>query len=104
MFGVISTGNHMGELNVTDTGTPYLSKILTTGSSETLDKRGKQALRRIESEVAYLLRIIEDAPDTYLGYLDIAESMLMALEEFEDAGTVLGSIGTELEKRDRIDG
>jgi len=30
--------------------------------------------------------------------------MLMALEEFEDAGTVLGSIGTELEKRDRIDG
>ena len=48
--------------------------------------------------------MIEDAPDNYLGYLDIAESMLTALEEFEDAGTVLGSVGTELEKRDRIDG
>ena len=104
MYGVTNTGNHMGELNVTDTVKPYLSKILTTGSSETLDKRGKQALRKIESEVSYLLRMIEDAPDNYLGYLDIAESMLTALEEFEDAGTVLGSVGTELEKRDRIDG
>ena len=104
MYGEINTGNHMGELNVTATGTPYLSKILTTGSSETLDARGKEALRKIESEVSYLLGIIEDAPDNYLGYLDIAESMLMALEEFEDAGTVLGTIGAELEKRDRIDG
>ena len=104
MYGEINTGNHMGELNVTATGTPYLSKILTTGSSETLDARGKKALRKIESEVSYLLGIIEDAPDNYLGYLDIAESMLMALEEFEDAGTVLGTIGAELEKRDRIDG
>ena len=104
MYGEINTGNHMGELNVTATGTPYLSKILTTGSSETLDARGKEELRKIESEVSYLLGIIEDAPDNYLGYLDIAESMLMALEEFEDAGTVLGTIGAELEKRDRIDG
>ena len=104
MYGEINTGNHMGELNVTATGTPYLSKILTTGSSETLDARGKEELRKIESEVSYLLGIIEDAPDNYLGYLDIAESMLMALEEFEDAGTVLRTIGAELEKRDRIDG
>ncbi len=94
----------MGELNVTATGTPYLSKILTTGSSETLDKRGKEALRRIESEVTYLLRIIEDAPDNYLGYEDVAESMRMALEEFDDAAVVLGTIASELEKRDRIDG
>jgi predicted translin family RNA/ssDNA-binding protein len=94
----------MGELNVTATGTPYLSKILTTGSSETLDARGKQALKKIESEVSYLLRIIEDAPDNYLGYLDIAESLHAAVQEFVDAGTVLDTVGSELEKRDRIDG
>ena len=104
MYGEINIGNHMGELNVIATGTPYLSKILTTGSSETLEKRGKTETKRILSEVAYLLAIIEDAPDGYLGYTDIAGAVGVVLGEFEDAGTVLGSIGTELEKRDRIDG
>lgn len=54
--------------------------------------------------MTYLLRIIEDAPDNYLGYEDVAESMRMALEEFDDAAVVLGTIASELEKRDRIDG
>lgn len=94
----------MGELNVTATEKPYLSKILTTGSSKTLEERGKEALRRAVSEVDYLLRIIEEAPDHYTGYSDVAEALDVAIREFEDSATVLGSISYELEKRDRIDG
>ena len=94
----------MGALNVTATEKPYLSKILTTGSSKTLENRGKEALRRAVSEVEYLLRIIEEAPDHYTGYSDVADALDVALREFEDSATVLGSISYELEKRDRIDG
>jgi hypothetical protein len=56
------------------------------------------------SEVEYLLRIIEEAPDHYTGYSDVADALDVALREFEDSATVLGSISYELEKRDRIDG
>ena len=104
MYGEINTGNHMGELNVIATGKPYLSKILTTGSSEMLEKRGKTETKRVLSEVGYLLDIIEGAPDGYLGYTDIAGAVGVVLGELEDAGATLDTIGYELEKRDRIDG
>jgi len=94
----------MGELNVTATVTPCLSRILTTGSSEMLDEKGREAQKRIESEVAYLLRIIDSAPDNYVGYQDVAGAIGVALEEFEEAGSILGLIARELESRDRIDG
>jgi hypothetical protein len=94
----------MGELNLISTEEPCLSKILTTGSSERLEKRGKKELRKIESEVAYLLRIIDSAPANYIGYQDIASAIEVALEGFGEAGYTLELIACELENRDRIDG
>tara|TARA_Y100000310_G_scaffold147631_1_gene146856 strand:+ start:686 stop:868 length:183 start_codon:yes stop_codon:yes gene_type:complete len=58
------------------------------------------------SEVQYLLRIaaIPTFPLKYTGYSDVAESLAVSMEEFEDLVVELRLISYELEKRDRIDG
>ena len=52
----------------------------------------------------FRIAAIPTFPLSYTGYSDVAESLDVSMDEFEDLVVELRLISRELEKRDRIDG